>query len=420
MSVRFRFEWVDAPPSPDDLARRTMAELCIELDGAVVTAVIDRRSRVYRDHVVVPLLHVAEWLVSNWYHIFHEIEATGEQKPDFEARHNLAFAGDGFVLPSLTMFPASERMHLRWVQRKPCYTQLQFVDAGEVRVRSGELEDQFGILIDAVLDKLRIEGVAFGSVGDAWEAINRLEPDEREFSRAAALLGVDPFDVGDSLADAIVAFWEEADPSLRDDALAAADASSLPCVHEWLRDRLAALEGAGDGGEWATFRQSLAPTAPGTPWAQGYDLARAVRAELGTGNGRYDFASSGPFSFPHSETQPPSTRIQGLVATNTPACVTTPRGECGRRFLLARALGDYLGRSEHGASILSSLATDRQARSRAFAAELLAPAESLREWLSDQPIQPERVDDLSHEFGVSSLVIRHQIENHHLATFAES
>ena len=44
MSVRFRFEWVDAPPSPDDLARRTMAELCIELDGAVVTA-LTRHSR---------------------------------------------------------------------------------------------------------------------------------------------------------------------------------------------------------------------------------------------------------------------------------------------------------------------------------------------------------------------------------------
>lgn len=420
MSVRFRFEWVDAPPSPDDLARRTMAELCIELDGAVVTAVIDRRSRVYRDHVVVPLLHVAEWLVNNWYHIFHEIEDTGEQKPDFEARHDLAFAGDGFVLPSLTMFPASGRMHLRWVQRQPCYTQLQFVDAGEARVRSGELEEQFGILIDAVLDRLRVEGATFGSMEDTWEAINRLESDEREFSRAAALLGVDPFDVEDSLADAIVAFWEDAAPSLRDDALAAADASSLPRVHEWLRDHLATLEGADDGGEWATFRQLLPPSAHGTPWAHGYDLARAVRAELGTGNGRYDFVSSGSLSFPHSETQSPSTRIQGLVAADSPACMTTPRGVSGRRFLLARALGDYLGRSERSASILSSLATDRQARSRAFAAELLAPAESLRERLSDQPVPPERVDDLGHEFGVSSQVIRHQIENHHLATFAES
>ena len=185
--------------------------------------------------MVVPLIHVAEWLVGNWHHIFHEIEDTGEQKSDFEARHNLAFAGDGFVLPSLTMFPVSGRMLLRWVQRQPRYTQLQFVDAGETRVQSGELEEQFGILIDAVLDKLRIEGAAFGFLGDAWEAINRLEPDEREFSRAAALLGVDPFDVDDSLADAIVAFWEESDPSLRDDALAAASAGSLPRVHGWLR-----------------------------------------------------------------------------------------------------------------------------------------------------------------------------------------
>ena len=66
--------------------------------------------------------------------------------------------------------------------------------------------------------------------------------------------------------------------------------------------------------------------------------------------------------------------------------------------------------------ILSSLATDRQARSRAFAAELLAPAESLRRRLGSTLVEPEQVDELGHEYGVSTEVIRRQIENHGLAT----
>ena len=81
-------------------------------------------------------------------------------------------------------------------------------------------------------------------------------------------------------------------------------------------------------------------------------------------------------------------------------------------------MGDYLGRLEPGPVILSSLATDRQAQSRAFAAEFLAPAEALRRSLSDGPVEPEQVDDLASEFCVSSYVIRHQIENHKLATIA--
>ena len=42
-------------------------------------------------------------------------------------------------------------------------------------------------------------------------------------------------------------------------------------------------------------------------------------------------------------------------------------------------VGDYLGRTEQGPATLSGLATDRQAQSRAFAAEFLAPADPLRQ-----------------------------------------
>lgn len=147
MSVRFRFDWVDAAPSPDELARHTMAALSIEADGATVTSVLDRPSRSLRGHVVVPLFTVAEWLVAHWWHLFHEIESTGEQKPGFEFRHDLAFAGDGFILPSLTMIPAQERVRLRWRRHRPEHALIEFVDEGEASVEREELESQFRDLI---------------------------------------------------------------------------------------------------------------------------------------------------------------------------------------------------------------------------------------------------------------------------------
>ena len=95
--------------------------------------------------------------------------------------------------------------------------------------------------------------------------------------------------------------------------------------------------------------------------------------------------------------------------------MTAQRGESGKRFLVARALGDYLGRFAPGMGMLSSLATDRQAQSRAFAAEFLVPAESLRRRLSSDSVDAERTDELAQEFRVSSELIRRQIQNHDLA-----
>ena len=249
----------------------------------------------------------------------------------------------------------------------------------------------------------------------AWNAVNDLDADEREFSRAAALLGIDPFDVPDHVADDLLAFWERADPALREDALAIAGENSLRRVADWLDETLDTLAEEERPNEWSAVRRELPPPAGDQPWERGHALARAARDRIGVNGGRFDFAPEGPLAIPHREAQPPSTRIHGIVGAETPACRTAPRGESGTRFLVARALGDYLGRPAQGPGLLSSLTTERQAQSRAFAAEFLAPVESLRRRIPDDGLEGERIDDLGREFGVSSELIRRQIRNHDLA-----
>ena len=420
MTVRFRFDWVDPPPSPDLPAYRSMARLEIKVGGEIVTTVADHRRRTVRDRIVVPLFGVAEWLVCNWWHLFHEIEDTGQQKPGFASRHDLAFAGDGFVLPSLTMVPAAETVELRWRRRQEPHARVEFVNEGSVRVDSGALEAEFRNLIDAVLDRLRDCGADAETLETEWAAVNALDPDERKFSRAAAMLGADPFDTAPSLADALIDFWSGAEPSLREEALAAADADSLSDVGAWVAEQLPRLKGEGSG-DWPDIRRTLPPVseAEARPWERGYDLARSARACLQTGDGRVDFESPGFPAFARTEARPTVRRIHGMVAADAPACVTVPRSEPATRFLTARALGDYLDRSTPGPGMLGTLATDRQAFSRAFAAEFLAPAEGLRKRLRGASVvEAEGVDDLAAEFGVSSIVIRRQIDNHDLAEVA--
>ena len=94
MSI-FQYEWLDeVEPSADRIAQHTMARISIKVGGQVVTSVYDRYLKDYRDHIFVPLAHVAEWLAVNWWHLWYEAAiVSGEQRPGFLVRHDLAHAG---------------------------------------------------------------------------------------------------------------------------------------------------------------------------------------------------------------------------------------------------------------------------------------------------------------------------------------
>ena len=419
MSVRMTFDWVEAPPSADALAQSTMAALTIEVGGCVVTSVLDRRSRSCRGHVVTPLGYVAEWLVGNWWRLFHEVEDARAPRPGFAQAHDLAFVGEGYVLPSLSIAPTPQQMRLRWQRRQPLHSTIEFTEQGEALVDRHELEDVLQGFVEVVRDRLAGDGVTGALLHNEWPAIQAVDADEREFCRAAALLGEDPFAVAQPLAEQLVDFWHRTEPTLREDALAAANGDGLASLASWLTDEWQRLSIVNGGNNWAAFRGNLpTPSAP-EPYRRGYELARAARRQLGRCSERYDFSTIGPEAVPSTTMQPPTSTIQGLVAADSPACAVANGRETSKRFLLARALGDYLGRTEQGPAILSGLATDRQAQSRAFAAEFLAPADSLRQRLGGEQVPPDAVDDLALEYGVSSYVVRHQIENHNLAHVAE-
>ena len=225
MSVHFRFGWVDSGPSPDKLAQSTMAVLRVDTDSGTVTANVDRRNGIYSNEIIVPLYNVAEWLVTNWWHLLYEVADTNEQPLEFESRHNLVFVGDGFVLPQLSITSASsKRIQLAWIRYKPQHARIEFLDEGSQTVEREELEAQLRNLIDAVLERVHADPETSGAahyLSRAWNAVNELADDEVEFSRAAALFGVDPFDVGADVANAIIAFWERTDASVREDAFGA-------------------------------------------------------------------------------------------------------------------------------------------------------------------------------------------------------
>ena len=418
MSFDLEYEWADVARSPDEIVHRTMAKLQIRVNGHLVTAVTDRRHKRDRDHVLVPLHHVAEWLVSNWPHLLYEPENSADpQRPGFESRHSLAFAGDGFILPPLTIAPTGGATVMRWAKSEPKFADIEFTRFGEERVPTDEMESVCSSLIEDVLGRMRQENLPLETLEEAWHGVRELDEEEWDFARAAASLGADPFDLDDELADAIVAFWQGVPASLRGDSLGAAtSAESLPIVRRWIERSLAVLDQddasvvATSG--WEALRESVVQSNSPIPWRRGYDLAQNFRREVVGNFSRDPNTLGGELAIPYRHMYAVSNRLQGLVAAGSPACVGTVSSDTSRRFLQARSIGAFLSPSGRGPSLLSTMATDFQAFTRAFAAEFLAPAEQLRARIRGGSTS---VTALARDFRVSRRVISHQIQNHGLS-----
>jgi hypothetical protein len=421
-SIAFDFSWIEAAPSPDKLSQATMAELTIKIDDHIVTTVLDRRMRAYRDRVVVPLLPLAEWMVTNWWFLYYEpdVESPAVVRQGFSERHDVRYAGDGFFLPSLTISSVGDRARLSTEPWNPRHGAVEFLGRYSRTVDRSSLEAALRTVVDAVIERLQSNKTPVAALERDWAAINSVQEDERSFCKAAALLGIDAFEADDATSATIVRLWETMNPSLREDLFACSDPSSASAVASWIQRGLTQLNQIPSGDGWATLRRNLSQEISEIPWERGYELARRARKSIGTTGGGFDF--DGAWAVGNRELNLPSDRIDALVAENAPSCLIRARSEIGRRFLLARAVGDYLSRPTHEPQLLTSVSTEKQALSRAFAAEFLAPSVALRTQLGSAPryIDADAIDDLARRFGVSSFVIRHQIQNHKLGTIIET
>lgn len=419
MNFEIKSEWVDTACSTDTVMRHTMARLTIKVQGQSVTAVQNLETHRYRDSIIVPLFAVADWLVDNWWHLFHEPADTRNRKENFAERHNMAFASNGFLLPKLSFASYSDRVHVVATPWESEHGRISFIKSLDAYITRKELQSEFKRLIERVvmrLEKQNVQSEEVSSLSETWTAIQGLDSREREFCRAAAILGIDPFDIDDDVAANLTRFWKRFEPSISEEALAVADAHSLEELGDWIESAIGKLASKQYNGFWQEFRDSM-PRSSGRklPWTEGYDFARAVRRELNFTDEPFEFDSGacpvhyGEFKFKH---RPVARHIDGVAAAGHPACIAMPQKyKSNKRFLQARALGDFLRPRKSQFGILNSLNNARQAFTRAFAAELLAPAKALEPYFGSPP-SAEEIEDLSRRFKVSPMVISHQIGNH--------
>ncbi|WP_420445839.1 ImmA/IrrE family metallo-endopeptidase [Candidatus Poriferisodalis sp.] len=426
-ALRFDVEWLDGTGIKGPELAATFASLRIQAESAVLTRVDDKRARTLRDAVYVPLYPMAEWLVSNWWFLAYETEnLRNRTDPAFAQRHSLVTGAEGYALPDVRFSSAGRLTHIVWTDRMPEWNELEFRSRGSITVDRDQFVQECSDFVDMVVSRLSACGITATHLQSEWAAIEATDADQLAFCATAAGLGRDPYDldgpqeslvlqVGELLGD----LREEALPALGSDEPLSACTAIRKAMEQAVTNEVrlgASLLHLGDLSHQAS-----------RPWQAGYELARQTRRRLGL-NGdliattaRLAEAICQDFATFERATRPVRsldalTSIDGVVRSRDSQTVSfglRAAGKTSQRFLFCRALAEALTTSND--ALLTRANTERQQRNRAFAAEFLAPSASLAERVTGKFVDQDLVADLADEFGVSSYVIGHQIENHGIA-----
>jgi hypothetical protein len=424
--LRIVTEWTDAPGVESRDLAATWCRLSVWIGGDCTTVVRDAANRL-RDGVDGSAYPLAEWIAYNWWPL------TMSQRPsaletarwswrlipqeEWLRHHNVRSANEGHSWPDLTLVREGGVFCAAWLA-DPADNPgaVRFLTSGKAFLAASDVIEALRAFVEAVLARLTDLGVDETSLSKEWRRVRSSEadPDEAAFCAAAARLGLDPFDVPESVAEALPGVAEALDGDLLGDFLDSADPEHLSGAMAWLRGAQAGLPANRNTiSELRTALRDIDPADSQQPWATGYQAARALRDWLGT-EPTHPVDPSAWVAVGQRQAEPHGLRGYGAT-TSADSCsvlVPGPLGTPAKRFAAARALGRALFQPTGTAFLLTPTATPHQQRARAFAAELLAPASGIQQMLEALGDDSDGAyEAVAKRYGVRPLLVRHQVVN---------
>ena len=433
--LEFDFNWqADESIQASELAS-TCAALRIRINNSILTRVVDHSDKRVREFIHVPLYPLAEWLATNWWTLIHESEyRTGLDNPSFLERHALAPSREGYRYPNMQVVSFDARTRVTWKHERFQWTDLEFLEReGCEWIDKERFIETCASFVDDVVARLTTCDITNTLLQEEWETIRRADREEQSFCKTAAALGLDPYSIDDGRQSEVMLLEETLSGAVLEEALPVISAerleTELRAIQRVLRvgkantiplNRFTALRSEID--------LTAIDEAHDPPWMLGYNLARIVRTQLdldgmplaswpalsqALGESRIE---DGRLSRSRAFSQ--SKLLNGIVTSGDeglPAFAFRPGGTSQScRFRFCRGLAELL-LAPGSDALLTSARSNRQQRGRAFAAEFLAPSNSLREQLHSSVLDEDEIEDLASRFGVSQWVIEHQVKNHGIA-----
>lgn len=425
--LALHIEWETAHGVTAAELAATWCRLEIRVGTRTVTAVEDSRSSTIRRSVYTSAYPLAEWIAEHWWSLRSHVRPsalprsawTWSRRPEqpWLGRHNLRAAGGGMPWPDLTIVPEGSTTRLVWNASRPtALGAVDFLTSGDVFLPSAAVMDSLGRFVETVLLRLDEAGVSETPLQQEWALLQSSDDDENAFAAALARLGGDPFDVPSDLADDVISISEEVDEGFLHEFLDSAVASEVSTAWTWVGRARASAVGRPRPRldtpiEWL---QSHLDSQASQPWSIGYAVAQAYRRQLELA----ELEVFAPDEYVATTTvDAPAGGLQGLVGVQGGEAVSLVLpaelswSATSKRFAQARSLALSLLTSRD-LLLLDPAATDLAKASRACAAELLAPAGGIADYLSALPdITSAALEAVAARFDVSPLLVQHQVEN---------
>lgn len=365
--------------------------------------------------------HLAEWLAWNWWRLVHEPKPQGPSA-GWGFAHRMSSIGEGYVWPNVTAFSDGERTVLLAKPTHPAgFAAFRYTTDWRAVLPTQDFVAAVDAFVEQVQGRLRARGVEETDLDRLWAEVlaERADPELAAFRRIEALLGHGPDEAEPHLVERMLAdaarLGREAVAEL-----AAALRPGVPAPTADALEQVARSRGSDIApSEMARLfdRASLPPAGQVPAWMRGYQAASALRMQVGL---PYDplpnrllaeLAGVSP-SLLTSEDAADQAFVLREGSGERGKVVLRARWEAGRRFQLARMLGDGISRgSDEMLLPVTRSYTYRQKAQRAFAAELLCPFEAL-EGLLDGDYSPDAREEAARHFMVSERTVTTMLVNY--------
>ena len=194
--MRFLVEWIDGAPNVSAEERATMCDLRIVVGDTNACSHKDEVGRESYESIVVPAVHLAEGIATDWWNIFGGRDC---QRPIWPY-------GTGFILPCLSFGCNGSTFEVSGEQMSCENPGVRFWRVDAETISRDEAERELTGFVQNVVDRLSGEDIEGTEVQLRWKRVaeSRRDPDENAFCEAAGALGLDPYAIAGEDADFIM------------------------------------------------------------------------------------------------------------------------------------------------------------------------------------------------------------------------
>ena len=408
----------------------------ITVNGRLMTEGFDEHVQGYATGPRVSGSHFAEWLIWNWWRLRWEPGPPGPPGKHgrdvlrrWDSAHRTATIGEGYVWPNVVISSDGFRCAvIAEPSQELKAVPFRYLGAARMEVvPAGDLEaeiDRFARQVLGILDNANVHDT---NLHRLWNDLRteRTDPDSTRFRRLEARLGFDPDEIDERTISSYLDDAKEiGDNAVEELAAHAAHLDRGANVASAAALRQISIDRGFDANAGAAVRLNDTVRlnfenrewAENPAWQTGEDAARALRRQenLGTDpvcNARLaDLAGTTMSAIENISVC--SDELSFVIAGdgNRSRLALRPKWETGRRFDLARLIGDRLVDGVERLLPATRAHSYRQKAQRAFAAELLSPYDAVDEML-DIDISEERQTEVAEHFQVSPLAIRTLLVN---------